>query len=173
MIVIYDLEDKKTGDSTVSFLERNPFYIRHERTAAGDKKETQEWVDSNNYVPAPKGQDIVYKHYVPYNKIYEAINDRVIKSTSRRQFIEWLENVAVTLGIENRSIKGQQQVSRFKYDEAADHYVSSICDWEENIFRGASKGDGGGTKKDIPKNQDLAETMEAAAKRLLAALGTT
>ncbi|KZZ95951.1 hypothetical protein AAL_04247 [Moelleriella libera RCEF 2490] len=173
MIIIYDKEDYKDGDSSVPFLDRDLFYIRHERTAAGDKTETQKWVDNNNYVPDPNGDDKVYKHYVPYNEIFKVINDRVVKSNSRRQFIEWLENVAANkLGIENRSITGRQQISRFDYDEAADHYVSSICDWQENIFRGASDGDGGGMKKDTPKDSDLAKKVRAAEEKLFAALAT-
>jgi hypothetical protein len=115
--------------------------------------------------------DGVYKHCVPYDRIFRTLESNLLGNT-RSQCVKLLKGYLSGLGIDDGT--GFDPLSkRIEFDAWFSWAFEAICDWPENIFRGPGSGDAGGTGIDIPSapSSDLRNRLENAMGALNAFVG--
>jgi hypothetical protein len=98
-----------------------------------------------------------YKHHVPYNVILQGIRDEC-EGETRETIVDWLENSVEAVGTDPATFGVNPSAHRAAFDTWLDLAISAIADWPENIFRGPSGGDHGGTAIDVPTAPSLGLT---------------
>jgi hypothetical protein len=102
------------------------------------------------------------KHHVPYNWIVKNLIDNHIEGKSRKQAAVSLSLVLARLKIQPPALPREALAA--SYNAWVDEVVTSICDWQENLFRDQpSSGDHRGTAIDTPSTAAVALRVQAAA----------
>jgi hypothetical protein len=102
------------------------------------------------------------KHYVPHNWILKNLIDNHIEGKSRKQAAVSLSLVLAALKIQPPAFPREELVAN--YNLWVDEVVTSICDWQPNLFRDEpSSGDHRGTTVDTPSDPAVLLRVQAAA----------
>lgn len=159
MLVLYSMQDCFGGPSS-SWMDDQIAMVWHTRSDIFDAKAVEKYCLETDGEPGkPVGggsaQKFLFRHCIPYQRIFKAIEDYILaQSMTRAQAYKWLYETTYKLGLqpdEFLAACGNPAATRRGYDIWIDWAVSSICQWQKNIFYGPGTGDGGGTKIDIPQ----------------------
>ena len=158
MLIVYDYQDLN-GSSDTRWLEEPIVRITHVRSQAFDDPSMREYVSQTDGetdgASGTGNAKYMFRHYIPYSRIYAAINDHIVlNGLTRRDLYEWLMNACTELGIVPdqflENIQDDPLEKRVAYDTWVDWGVNAICQYNDNIFYGPGTGDGGGKKVDEP-----------------------
>ena len=179
MLIVYGRQDYEGGDHTNGWLNDEIVFISHSRTDAfGDLNLKKYLRDIDGKAePSGKGNEKnVYRHHIPYRRIYLAIEDEILRGRfTRSKLLDWIQETHKTLSIKpDEPLKFSQkpEVSRVFYDIWVDWALNAICQYRENMFYGPGTGDGGGAKIDYPAGGDKQrintqkERLKAGASKL-------
>jgi hypothetical protein len=164
MIIAYDKTDKESPN----FLDEQIVEFRMVRSPQYDFASVKKWVKETD------GEDgsQIYRHYVPFQRIWQAISSLMLMKT-RREVLGWLiKRVLPVLKLEEDEFLkryADPMENRMAFDIWLDWAVGSICDWKENIYYGDGEGDHAGSELDKPtgpKKAAIATRVEAAAETL-------
>lgn len=158
MLVVYGRQDYN-GKNDINWLEDEIVFIFHTRTEAFDDSSMQASVRKDGEMGASGTgtNKFVYRHHIPYQRIYLAIEDTIVSEKfSRLRLLEWLTGRHEALGIEpdKSLVIDDARKKRLIYDIWVDWAVSAICQFKDNIFYGPGTGDGAGTKIDFPNGEN-------------------
>lgn len=163
MIIAYGKTDREPSD----FLNEEIVEFRMVRSPPYGFDSVKKWVKDTD---GESGSQI-YRHYVPFQRIWQAISSFMLKQT-RGQVLEWLQRVLPELKLkEDEFLKkyANPMENRMAFDIWLDWAVGSICDWKDNIYYGEGAGDHAGNELDTPtgpNKADIATRVEAASKTL-------
>jgi hypothetical protein len=117
------------------------------------------------------GIGTVYKHYVPWERIARQLEANLADVT-RTKAIGYLQDVLKALDLKPADASDAVKC-RCYFDGWVDEAISMITDYPDNIFTGASSGDGAGTRIDEPDepSKKLASRLTAASIKLNKATG--
>ncbi|UOB59097.1 hypothetical protein MRS60_20175 [Burkholderia pyrrocinia] len=102
------------------------------------------------------------KHYIPYNWIMKNIADNHVIGQTRRTVVANVSGLLRRIGRQALHLP----INPADFDTSIRDSVYAICDWEENLFRSASSGDGRGTRLDVPNDRGVLARVENARAKL-------
>ena len=181
MLVVYGYQDCKPVESSaeVHWSKDRVVCIWHTRSDIFDPTSVENAVFRADGEPGKStasgaANKFLFRHYVPYNRIFSAIEEQIIvEGMNRLQLWDWLHNLMAQLKIdpdEYLKLGGEPVDSRRNYDVWVDWAISSICQWHFNIFYGPGTGDGGGSKIDQPTGQINGAKQKARVEKAAAHL---
>ncbi|KAG5649866.1 hypothetical protein H0H81_001711 [Sphagnurus paluster] len=165
-ITMYSLADDNRGAPGVDWLHDPIYFIKYERTASFGWNAVQNWVRQTD--GAPEAGTFVYRHHVPYQRIFLAIRNFILsKNLTRNNIVQWLNVALGELGIPpDPTLHADPRASRLQFDVWAQWAIEAVLDWRYNVFYGPGTNDHAGTQLDWPHG-GVNETMQT--KRLMEA----
>ncbi|PWY83849.1 hypothetical protein BO94DRAFT_115989 [Aspergillus sclerotioniger CBS 115572] len=150
MFITYSIQ-QWTAENT--WLDEEIAHIDHVRTRSYDFSTTKTWVSAKDAHPAVQGKRRIYRHFVPRQVIVDALIEKILgEHMTRRQALRYLLNVTEALFIQPDA--GLQETDGMNHIIAYNAWMTwafeAIADWHGNMYLGYGRGDGRGTKIDIP-----------------------
>lgn len=171
MIIPYSLTDLGAANANPDWKKDKINLFKADRDASFDKTKIQKWVKDKD---GDTTGNFVYRHFVPYNWIFDAITE-TLENKTRGEIIQFLQDWTNALEIKpadtDTQLPNDPWKSRVDYDTWVEWSIESICDWRLNIYYGPGIGDAGGTRLDYPtsatKKKDQTDRVQHAANKLV------
>jgi hypothetical protein len=152
LTIAYTAVDIMGGVDPNAFADQVVQYIVHARDAIPNQVKND--VDGFGDCPAAG----TYKHHVPYAIMLARIKT-LCEGETREDIVDWMTNSVVAVGVDPATFGiPNPLLGVAAFNTWLDSAIVAVCDWADNIFRGASTGDGGGTIIDNPTAPSAALT---------------